>query len=635
MCARISLVYQCEAENMYLRSIAKTVLVYSLIISIIVNGVVTYSMAPAEDEQYNLIVLVYGGSGGSGSIVLATSDNVVPLVPARDFVRENCNYSSETPNLQTVNGFETDYNGTRYRIIIVVDIYHGCSNELEVLNISKKISVENKIIRVYIRVATPPVVNLSTSIPLMMDARNVTVLYRYVNETYIELDIELKEIIPPTIQFLGLKYKAPSVEMRFLVDTRTWQASYWDGNEWIPVGYMPLANPGLNVSKLLRDLYTSYREAAQYYIDHPQELDTIMAKVRTFIENNESDKVNQFINSLVYGPLPGEWKNRYLKLNYLGYNYTLDMFRGSESTNYVVRYTIPNYTNYIVNAYIPAGAMSSIKGAVMDYLQNDSTYGLEQIVREYNGFVRIFREHDISGNFWGGMPVYILNTPLYLLPATLPIPAEPFKENYNVSVVKAMLEILKPSENNPGLILYNTTLDDPRIANFTRLQYSKLIIAIDTRLAEKFSVYNITNVRNRAQILENLLSKTLFDYRITWYRIISMGKDPEVELSMFINNLTLAVYATALQLGDNKSLEYIGLSAMSNTSSGAVTETPSGLVDTIDQTSNSVMGKEGENSIVEDTGNWDSKTLIIIGVILVVVASLIMVIGRGKPGGVA
>ncbi|MEB3766027.1 MAG: hypothetical protein GSR77_07700 [Desulfurococcales archaeon] len=593
-------------------------------------------MAPAEDEKYNLIVIVYGGSRSSGSIVLATSDNVVPLVPARDFVRENCNYSSETPNLQTVNAFETDYNGTRYRIIIVVDIYHGCSHELEVLNISKKISVENKIIRVYIRVATPPVVNLSTSIPLMMDARNVTVLYRYVNETYIELDIELKEIIPPTIQFLRLKYKAlPSVEMRFLVDTRTWQASYWDGNEWIPVGYMPLATPGLNVSKLLRDLYTSYREAAQYYIDHPQELDTIMAKVRTFIENNESDKVNQFINSLVYGPLPGEWKNRDLKLNYLGYNYTLDMFRGSESTNYVVRYTIPNYTNYIVNAYIPAGAMSSIKGAIMDYLQNDSTYGLEQIVREYNGFVRIFREHDISGNFWGGMPVYILNTPLYLLPATLPIPAEPFKENYNVSVVKAMLEISKPSENKPGLILYNTTLDDPRIANFTRLQYSKLIIAIDTRLAEKFSVYNITNVRNRAQILENLLSKTLFDYRITWYRIISMGKDPEVELSMFINNLTLAVYATALQLGDNKSLEYIGLSAMSNTSSGAVTETPSGLVDTIDQTSNSVMGKEGENSIVEDTRNWDSKTLIIIGVILVVVASLIMVIGRGKPGGVA
>ncbi|MCE4610315.1 MAG: hypothetical protein F7C36_08060 [Desulfurococcales archaeon] len=591
-------------------------------------------MAPAEDEKYNLIV--YGGSRSSGSIVLATSDNVVPLVPARDFVREDCNYSSETPNLQTVNGFETDYNGTRYRITIVVDIYHGCSNELEVLNISKKISVENKIIRVYIRVATPPVVNLSTSIPLMMDARNVTVLYRYVNETYIGLDMELKEIILPTIQFLGLKYKVlPSVEMRFLVDTRTWQASYWDGNEWIPVGYMPLATPGLNVSKLLRDLYTSYREAAQYYIDHPQELDTIMAKVRTFIENNDSDKVNQFIDSLVYGPLPGEWKNRYLKLNYLGYNYTLDMFRGSESTNYVVRYTIPNYTSYIVNAYIPAGAMSSIKGAVMDYLQNDSTYGLEQIVREYNGFVRIFREHDISGNFWGGMPVYILNTPLYLLPATLPIPAEPFKENYNVSVVKAMLEILKPSENNPGLILYNTTLDDPRIANFTRLQYSKLIIAIDTRLAEKFSVYNITNVRNRAQILENLLSKTLFDYKITWYRIISMGKDPEVELSMFINNLTLAVYATALQLGDNKSLEYIGLSAMSNTSSGAVTETPSGLVDTIDQTSNSVSGKEGENSIVEDTRNWDPKTLIIIGVILVVVASLIMVIGRGKPGGVA
>ncbi len=620
-------------KNMYLRSIAKTVFVFSLIISIIVNGVVTYSMAPAEDEKYNLIV--YGGSRSSGSIVLATSDNMVPLVPARDFVREDCNYSLETPNLQTVNGFETDYNGTRYRIIIVVDIYHGCSNELEVLNISKKISVENKIIRVYIRVATPPVVNLSTSIPLMMDARNVTVVYRYINETYLELDIELKEIIPPTIQFLGLKYKAPSVEMRFLVDTRTWQASYWDGNEWIPVGYMPLANPGLNVSKLLRDLYTSYREAAQYYIDHPQELDTIMAKVRTFIENNESDKVNQFIDSLVYGPLPGEWKNRYLKLNYLGYNYTLDMFRGSESTNYVVRYTIPNYTNYIVNAYIPAGAMSSIKGAVMDYLQNDSTYGLERIVREYNGFVRIFREHDISGNFWGGMPVYILNTPLYLLPATLPIPAEPFKENYNVSVVKAMLEISKPSENKPGLILYNTTLDDPRIANFTRLQYSKLIIAIDTRLAEKFSVYNITNVRNRAQILENLLSKTLFDYRITWYRIISMGKDPEVELSMFINNLTLAVYATALQLGDNKSLEYIGLSAMSNTSSGAVTETPSGLVDTIDQTSNSVMGKEGENSIVEDTGNWDPKKLIIIGVILVVVASLIMVIGRGKPGGVA
>ena len=619
---------------MYLRSIAKTVFVFSLIISIIVNGVVTYSMAPAEDEKYNLIV--YGGSRSSGSIVLATSDNVVPLVPARDFVREDCNYSSETPNLQTVNGFETDYNGTRYRITIVVDIYHGCSNELEVLNISKKISVENKIIRVYIRVATPPVVNLSTSIPLMMDARNVTVLYRYVNETYIGLDMELKEIILPTIQFLGLKYKVlPSVEMRFLVDTRTWQASYWDGNEWIPVGYMPLATPGLNVSKLLRDLYTSYREAAQYYIDHPQELDTIMAKVRTFIENNDSDKVNQFIDSLVYGPLPGEWKNRYLKLNYLGYNYTLDMFRGSESTNYVVRYTIPNYTSYIVNAYIPAGAMSSIKGAVMDYLQNDSTYGLEQIVREYNGFVRIFREHDISGNFWGGMPVYILNTPLYLLPATLPIPAEPFKENYNVSVVKAMLEILKPSENNPGLILYNTTLDDPRIANFTRLQYSKLIIAIDTRLAEKFSVYNITNVRNRAQILENLLSKTLFDYKITWYRIISMGKDPEVELSMFINNLTLAVYATALQLGDNKSLEYIGLSAMSNTSSGAVTETPSGLVDTIDQTSNSVSGKEGENSIVEDTRNWDPKTLIIIGVILVVVASLIMVIGRGKPGGVA
>ncbi len=621
-------------KNMYLRSIAKTVFVFSLIISIIVNGVVTYSMAPAEDEKYNLIV--YGGSRSSGSIVLATSDNVVPLVPARDFVREDCNYSSETPNLQTVNGFETDYNGTRYRITIVVDIYHGCSNELEVLNISKKISVENKIIRVYIRVATPPVVNLSTSIPLMMDARNVTVLYRYVNETYIGLDMELKEIILPTIQFLGLKYKVlPSVEMRFLVDTRTWQASYWDGNEWIPVGYMPLATPGLNVSKLLRDLYTSYREAAQYYIDHPQELDTIMAKVRTFIENNDSDKVNQFIDSLVYGPLPGEWKNRYLKLNYLGYNYTLDMFRGSESTNYVVRYTIPNYTSYIVNAYIPAGAMSSIKGAVMDYLQNDSTYGLEQIVREYNGFVRIFREHDISGNFWGGMPVYILNTPLYLLPATLPIPAEPFKENYNVSVVKAMLEILKPSENNPGLILYNTTLDDPRIANFTRLQYSKLIIAIDTRLAEKFSVYNITNVRNRAQILENLLSKTLFDYKITWYRIISMGKDPEVELSMFINNLTLAVYATALQLGDNKSLEYIGLSAMSNTSSGAVTETPSGLVDTIDQTSNSVSGKEGENSIVEDTRNWDPKTLIIIGVILVVVASLIMVIGRGKPGGVA
>ena len=594
------------------------------LVLILINAIsVSTSADTISGEKYDIVVY-QSSSSGMGNMIIIISSGYLASLPLQAFLSYDCNSSMSLHGLQTIPPlFNISLNDTEYVVEVIFEVYHGCSKTNARLVDIKKEYIGDGRINIVAKIYAPLIVNETTPIMLSINVRRVEFIYRYVNDSYFELDMNLKGLVPGQLEWLRIAYTKHldeySVSYRFLVDKYTWQAVMWNGTGWTPVGVIPLAGPALNVSSILKNLYENYKAAAEYYLNNPEVLNQTILKIKNYYKNNESDKASKYINNITISPMPRELKQG-VGLQYMNYGYGHNILIGESFSKKFINYTVSNRTDYIVNAYITSSLQPLLKDAIKEYLQNGTTRSLEYLVAQYNGFLRIPRIYNSSGYSSNTPVIYVGNTPPLTSYFTLALPKIGLEHPYNISYEVIVLDV--GLEN--GEFIYNASLDDV-IQEYGTNASSIAIIAIDHRLAREFTLSNLEAFIDRRGLLYSLVDKVLWDYRLAWYYIVSGMADPRVALNSFIENLTISVAAVAVQLGGKEALETLGIELSQSTDNSTQNSQESFRPGTVEETNTYSRTSEDKESTDQGSIPTDSTTLIYIGAAIIIVAVGILV----------
>ncbi len=451
-------------------------------------------------------------------------------------------------------------NGTHIGgIFYTIADYIGCGRDkTEIKRITLRYTggpenIEGATIHVFVRVPHAE----KYVVPLILYSRNIMFVYRYINSSYFELDVKLYYL---TYELENIASKTYNVTIRFLINMNSWTAKYWNGFEWVPVGTLPLATPALDLSLMLYKLYQSYNANAKYYLEHKAEFQTIIDKIKSIIKNGDKEKVQQLIRQLASTPVPQIWKGYYAL--YLGKRIEIDMPAGAV-VGPSINITFPAYTK--IRAKVDTATASKFNDLIIkglkEYILEGRTDTLDNVIVKNNGFVyydSLYQKSRIGTELWTYMRSPL---PAFGGNVLLALPAKYLSKclGYDNKIEYALLSISTPTSIKSKGITIEKNKPLPKPPSLHSLgNNGYLVIAIDSRLAEKWMLTNIDaiNPDARVSILYNLLSVVQTKYINTWYKIAN-GGDPKKEFQDFLSYLKSTVLATAYRLGGENGRELI------------------------------------------------------------------------------
>ncbi|MET1159462.1 MAG: hypothetical protein ABWW65_00740 [Thermoprotei archaeon] len=575
--------------------------------------------------------------------ILDNTYNVV-LVPLSVALPLSCSVQNrippEGPHIHLITGFAnvnwTLPNGTRItELFYTIADYVGCGKDkAEVKEITLKYGgreFATAVIHVFVPIPEPE----KYLVPLELYPGSIMFIYKYVNSSHFELDVKLyntgytsyvKQCITEyecVIEIAGfsIALRKYNITFRFLIDTNSWTAKYWNGHKWIPIGSLPLAIPAMDLSLLLYELYQSYSRSINYYLTHKTELQIVVDKVKSLIESGETEKAWELLHKLAEGPIPQIWKA--YNASYLGKEIKIEGPGGSV-VGPSIKITFPAYDKIVIKINKTGNLSNLIIEGLEKYIMEERMDTLNSVIAENNGFIYYATKYkNITRGtlLWTYIAVF---PPGFGIDTLLILPAKHLSEYLGFSdrIEYAFLEIFPrglPISSEDIVIEESSSLPGPRYGNFT--------IVIDSRLAEKWMLTNkkAVNPDTRVSILMNLMSTIMTKYGNTWYKVINKG-NPEKEFQDFLSYLESAVLATAYQLGGEKGRDLVenlihGGSLFPETANTTAT-TQFSPPSTTTQTSS--PGSSEISSGEVNGFKWHTVYIVVPVLVVIVVASLVI-----------
>ena len=412
----------------------------------------------SEDTLYD--VIIYRDERACGQIWFVNKYNWAFTVPLEETIDKSLINRMKPDHVLLTEPSDDAYvnltlpNGTEVKYIAYsLDLYYGFGEgSPKIWTITSTYFPRDKVLWLVIHVLVPPPANIEDySVPSVLYFDKALILYKYINETHIGIEIRFIDAHFGVIVPFDKSYKRFNLTLSFIVNKSTWAAEYWNGEKWVPAGILPIVAPGLNPV----DLIVRYSNGTL------------------------SDA---------------------LKLTYLGKNYTFNAFSG-EAVGEMVEFYIPPYMSlsWVKTDYEKfRECKEELLSAVIDYLLNRTTERLENIIAENHAFAKYQPQGGgyYKGYGWWAFKMYGTGSSPWVYEITeLPIYGGVLGMALPVDGLLGLPEVLRKATHafldmgvalsEDGLeVIHNTTL--PRIPSDEELGNDCYIaVAIDKRLTQE------------------------------------------------------------------------------------------------------------------------------------------------------
>jgi len=584
----------------------------------------------SEDAIYDIIIL-----SGDSHIRFFNENNSLLLIPLQEAIDKSL-INNMTPkniiaadpsasadvNLTLPNGTEVKY------ITYSLYRYYGFGEgSPKIWTITSTYVLRDKVLWLVIHVLVPPPEDIENySVVSVLNIERALIIYKYINKTHFGVDIKLFDAYygECAIPF-DKSRKRFDMTVRFIVNRSSWIAKYWNGEEWVSAGMLPIAGPALDLTNMLYKLYKAYNDTVNYYLTHRDQLNILINKIKTVLESGNHTKIGDLMRNISHAPMPQEW--RAFRTTYLGNEYKYNSFDGS-AVGEIIEYYDPPHTDlsWVKTDFKKFREYKEeLLNAVIDYLLNGTTEKLEKIIAENNAFAE-YQPDPYKGGKGSlfsifqsyGLPPFGISRDL-LCPVDGLVGIPDILKNASYALLQLPCA---PSIGNVEIV-HNTTLASIYSLN-SREEY--LAVAIDRRLVEEWMVTSNNSLDRglRVGVLQNVLSTVINKYTQALFNIVN-GADPEEAFGEFQSYLKTSVLAAAFQFGGEKGKDMLEslISGKKPTSSEEITE---------DTTSESQGGEEDQGSEESTEGNVtnvsadnaDRRTYIIIGSTIALIAVAIV-----------
>ena len=406
-----------------------------------------------EDIIYD--VIIYRGERAGGQIWFVDKYNWAFTVPLEETIDKTLINHIKPDDIIGTSFCDDAYvnltlpTGTEVKYIAYsLDLYYGFGEDTpKIWAITTKYFPRDKALWLVIHVLVPPPANIEDySVPSVLYFNKALILYKYINETHIGIEIRFIDAHFGVIVPFDKSYKRFNRTLSFIVNKSTWVAEYWNGEEWVPAGILPIVGPGLNP------------------------VDLIMR----YSNGKLSDT---------------------LTLTYLGKNYTFNAFSG-EAVGEMVEFHVPPYRSlswvrFDFKRFYEC--KEELLSAVIDYLLNGTTERLENIIAENYAFAKYQPEGGgySKGYGWWAFKMYGTGSSPWVYEITeLPIYGGEFSMALPVDGILGLPEVL--SKATYAFLSMSTALseDELEIIHNTTLSSEELVkgsyiaVAIDKRLTQ-------------------------------------------------------------------------------------------------------------------------------------------------------
>ncbi|MCD6503249.1 MAG: hypothetical protein J7K58_03355 [Euryarchaeota archaeon] len=344
---------------------------------------------------------------GEGDIWFFDENNSLFLIPLQEAIDKSlinpmkpehilATYPSASAdiNLTLPNGTEVKYiSCSLYR-------YYGFGEgSPKVWTITSTYFPRDKALWLVIHVLVPPPEDIENySVVSILNVERTLIVYRYINETHFGVDIKLFDAYYPECAMPFDKCcKRFDITLSFIVNKSSWIAKYWNGEEWVSAGMLPIAGPALDLTNMLYKLYKAYNDTVNYYLTHRDQLNILINKIKTVLESGNNTKIGELMYNISHAPMPQEW--RAFRTTYLGHEYKYNSFDGSAVGEIIEIYRPANNRPWWVKTDFKKfrECKEELLSAVIDYLLNGTTEKLEKIIVENNAFAEYQLYHYDGG----------------------------------------------------------------------------------------------------------------------------------------------------------------------------------------------------------------------------------------------
>lgn len=527
------------------------------------------SMSVSPQPYYYVFIrnnTVPNGYPQSSALLYFIDRNMsVPLIPWTLAINPVCPINNTPfPNAPYIVQvyFQTNLtlpNGKKINTSIFFDDYMGCGHgKARIVAVSE--DWKDKVLTFHVFV---PVENASALYaPAILDSPASLVVYKYLNTTFFEADIVVYNA--SFLESFGLQsvhVRRYSFTFRFIVDERTWNAWYWDGREWVPCNYTPIALPIIDIRMLLYKFYKNYYENIHYYMTHPRELNLLVNKLKDMLKNGGTSEAVKYIRRMAHNLLPQLWPTLSSKWTYLGEPIRIGL-GASVTSPKRFKFGIPGFTDYEPYPYDDEFAPPNIVNItrrlepllykyIEEYLRTGNLDDLQRLVARYNGFIYYRTESSpVSGadGEWVTLQYLPMLTSWGLMMVLLPTEtAEDIVSGHSLRYL-----YLEVSANGSAPIISFGIKGEPSMEKLAEKSGLECFsgVAIDSRLAREWLLTGVNAARfgNTINMLLNLMSVVENGYVNMWYSIIT-GSNPDEAMNSFLSMLKQSTIRTAESIG--------------------------------------------------------------------------------------